>query len=315
MPRNSPGVVESVMRVVAEGKWFGAPGFAHRHEALITLRWDGIRFWKRNLEAKKPAVTLRQRLHIYEPIELTPDDRYGIFGGHLLDLAEVWEAFEARGTTRLEPRPVELPLSGDVRQVQFSPDGRRLFIGRWTGLWDIVDFPFHPESNRRLVSGGVLAVGPDGRTVALSGGTNAGLPCVKLVDLETREELATFVHSNHPQQIVFSPDGRRLGTATMTPSKVRIWDVAGRECAAEFKAFRGAVAGLAFHPSGRFLIAAGRSGEIRCYDTLTNREAGRFQWEIGELRGLALSPDGLTAAVVGSDRGVLIWDLDDLLPH
>jgi WD40 repeat protein len=267
---------------------------------------------------KTPLVMLRLGRRQSESIQFSPDDRLGVFGDALLDLQEVWEAFDhprPRKPALVQAEPVPGPYAGWGTCLQLSPDGQRLFVNRdgdWY-LWDLTDQQLH--SGFRSVPGHLLAVSPEGRLVAVATSFERA---VRLVDVESVEVLATLPHSNGLRALAFSPRradaGHLLATMTEAPSKVRVWDVGSRTCVAEFKAFPGRAVGMCFHPSGRFLIVGGTDGQIRCYDTLTFRETERLDWQVGKLQGLAISPDGLTAAVVGQQRGVLIWDLDDLLP-
>jgi WD40 repeat protein len=68
--------------------------------------------------------------------------------------------------------------------------------------------------------------------------------------------------------------------------------------------------GLAFHPSGRYLAATSNDATVKLYDTETWSVAKVFTWEIGRMRSVAFSPDGMLAAA-GSDKGrVIVWDFD-----
>jgi WD40 repeat protein len=67
---------------------------------------------------------------------------------------------------------------------------------------------------------------------------------------------------------------------------------------------------VAFHPSGRFLAATSNDTTVKLYDTETWTVAKTFTWNVGRLRSVAFSPDGLLAAA-GSDTGkVVVWDVD-----
>lgn len=66
----------------------------------------------------------------------------------------------------------------------------------------------------------------------------------------------------------------------------------------------------AFHPSGRYLFTTSNDATVTVWDTDDWVRVKRFAWDIGRLRSVAVSADGLLAAA-GSDRGrVVVWDVD-----
>ncbi|MBN9523130.1 hypothetical protein J0H58_32220 [bacterium] len=66
----------------------------------------------------------------------------------------------------------------------------------------------------------------------------------------------------------------------------------------------------AYHPSGRYLFTTSNDATVTVWDTDSWARVKRFDWDIGRLRSVAVSPDGLLAAA-GSDRGrVVVWDVD-----
>lgn len=68
---------------------------------------------------------------------------------------------------------------------------------------------------------------------------------------------------------------------------------------------------IAFHPSGRWLAATSKDGNVKLYDTDTWKVSKTYAWNIGRLRSIAFSPDGALAAA-GSDTGkIVVWDVDD----
>jgi WD40 repeat protein len=111
-------------------------------------------------------------------------------------------------------------------------------------------------------------------------------------------------------QLLFSPDGSRL-VIRRGPSLLA-WDA--RDLAGKPQKIRGEgeghFTGLAFHPTGRYLGATSNDRTVKLYDTATWQLARVFAWDVGRMRSVAFSPDGLLAAA-GSDTGrVVVWDLD-----
>jgi WD40 repeat protein len=70
------------------------------------------------------------------------------------------------------------------------------------------------------------------------------------------------------------------------------------------------VTGLAFHPSGRYLAVTSNDATVKLYDTTTWNVAKVFTWEIGRMRSVAFSHDGMLAAAGGDIGQILVWDFD-----
>jgi WD40 repeat protein len=72
---------------------------------------------------------------------------------------------------------------------------------------------------------------------------------------------------------------------------------------------------MAFHPSGRHLYVTSNGGEakdatVHVFDTSTWTRVEQFAWNVGNLKAISISPDGMLAAA-GGDRGdIVIWDVD-----
>jgi WD40 repeat protein len=72
---------------------------------------------------------------------------------------------------------------------------------------------------------------------------------------------------------------------------------------------RRVVRGLAAHPS-RSLLATSSGEDVDFWDVPSWRLTKTFSWEVGRLRAVAFSPDGMLAAVGGAKGQVVVWDLD-----
>lgn len=67
---------------------------------------------------------------------------------------------------------------------------------------------------------------------------------------------------------------------------------------------------IAFHPSGRYLAATSNDSTVKFYDTTSWKLAHAFDWDIGRLRSVAFSPDGMLAAAGGDKGKIVVWDVD-----
>ena len=110
-------------------------------------------------------------------------------------------------------------------------------------------------------------------------------------------------------QLQFAPDGSWL--VIRAGRSLLIWDA--RDFSRKpWKVPGGKLhfTGVAFHPSGRYLAATSNDTTVKLYDTDSWQVAKTFTWDVGRLRSIAFSPDGMLAAV-GSDSGkIVVWDID-----
>jgi WD40 repeat protein len=231
----------------------------------------------------------------------------------------------------LRSRPAAIGImhgdGGVLREIAISPDGKtlavpsgdvRFFDARTqTQIGDPLPLPESGEDS--------LAYNPDGRTLALGGDHQ-----VRLVDAQTRVQLAETAISGVATRMAFTKDGSQLavlvapgdsaaglgeGDAEITIRDAATLEQIGR--AIEPQAFVGAYVGsyyaspqFALTPDDRSLITASEDGELARWDLRSRRKTRTWRIETGGLHGVAVavSPDGLTAAV-GIKHGVQLVDL------
>ncbi|VTR96509.1 xre family transcriptional regulator : Uncultured bacterium genome assembly Metasoil_fosmids_resub OS=uncultured bacterium PE=4 SV=1: WD40 [Gemmata massiliana] len=138
----------------------------------------------------------------------------------------------------------------------------------------------------------------------------------QVYELVTRDPGTGAVHGKIPipgrtvDQLLFSPDGASL-VVRGGPSLL-VWDA--RDLTRKPQKIRGAgkghFTGLAFDPTGRYLAAASNDRSVNVYETATGGLARSFSWDIGRMRSVAFSLDGLLMTA-GSDVGqIVLWDID-----
>jgi WD40 repeat protein len=114
--------------------------------------------------------------------------------------------------------------------------------------------------------------------------------------------------------LAYAPGGKTLALAL--GGGVQLWDVAKGRPRGERADHRDLVRAVAFSPEGGRLLTAGWDGEARLYaaDPATGavlRQAGVYDWKVGRLFDVAISPDGTLAAAGGNEAPYLVvWDVE-----
>jgi WD40 repeat protein/tRNA A-37 threonylcarbamoyl transferase component Bud32 len=222
---------------------------------------------------------------------------------------------------------------GDVlRGIAISPDGKTLAVGggdngvlffdarTYEQIGVLLSIPGENAAGESL-AGESLAYSPDGRTLAVGGDHT-----VRLIDARTHKQLAETAVDGVAARLVFTKDGSQLvvlsppGEATDlggAAAQITIRDAATLEpigLPIEPDAFVGAYVGFyyaaphfALTADDRSLITASEDGEFAWWDLRSRKRTRTLKIGTG-LHALAVSPDGLTAAV-GIERGVQLVDL------
>ncbi len=217
---------------------------------------------------------------------------------------------------------------GGGRVAEASEDGTVAVVNapdalRWQ-LWDVAAAAPLPD---RFELAGTSPAGfrynpvlaPDNRTFAVSAVSDGRVLVWTRGNPAPRLLARTRAGRRYPL-LAFPPDGRFLvGAQTARHGAVTVWDLPGGgvRWSARQEVF---VWAAAVHPSGDLLAVAtvgGPSGRavVRFLDAATGAEVSRFDWnagggKVGRVRCLAFSPDGLTCAAGGSDRRLVVWDVD-----
>jgi WD40 repeat protein/tRNA A-37 threonylcarbamoyl transferase component Bud32 len=216
---------------------------------------------------------------------------------------------------------------GVLRGIAISPDGETLAVAVGSGVlfFDAGTYEQVGEPLRvaRIVDEGSLAYSPDGRTLAVGGDHS-----VRLYDARTRERLAETVVGGSAMRMTFTTDGSQL-VVLFQPgpaqglggddAQITIRDATTLRPigpSIEPEAFVGDYVGFYYQSphfvltaDDRSLITASEDGELAWWDLRSGTKTRTLKIEtVKTSPALALSPDGLTAAV-GIERGVQFVNL------
>jgi WD40 repeat protein/serine/threonine protein kinase len=221
-----------------------------------------------------------------------------------------WRDFEWYYWQRVAHQEV-LTLKGPtrlVRQVHFSPDGRRLIAvseDQTVQVWDTAaGEELFTLKGYAGWTHALAAFSPDGGRVALVSPDRA----VRVVDTATGKELLILKgHTGWVDRVAFSPDGRRLALGG-GGWPVRFYDAGTGKELFTLKGHTGPVNGLAFSPDGRRIVLVGVGRMVRVYDAGTGKELVTLKGHTGQVSGVAFSPDGGRLASASADQTVRVWD-------
>jgi WD40 repeat protein len=159
-----------------------------------------------------------------------------------------------------------------------------------------------------------VAFSPDGRWIA----SGAWDETVCLWDAATGEECASLPQHGIVHDLAYSPDGTWLVSATLSDSKLRIWDVATARLSREIEVPSGRLRFVTVRPDGRRLVATTTPLEASAAQVyhfhVCEVADGRLLFS-AEGKALAYSPDGHWLAVRDVDqKGIILLDAETHQP-
>ncbi|MGH8886638.1 MAG: AAA family ATPase [Egibacteraceae bacterium] len=116
-------------------------------------------------------------------------------------------------------------------------------------------------------------------------------------------------HEDWIRSVAWSPDGRRIATASADRT-ARVWDA---ETGAQLTALRGHedwVVGVGWSPDGQRIATVSRDRTVRVWDAEAGTELAVLRGHDDGVEWVAWSPDGRRIATASYDRTVRIWNAE-----
>lgn len=230
-----------------------------------------------------------------------------------------------RGQFNSEVSKEPYPL---ISEPAFSPDGKVLLAGDWTGVccWEVATGKELPPFKLPPAYLGPFRcfAAPDGRTLLLTASVASQpgyarperevLGRVVLLDAASGRVLRALPAPSTPHCCAFAPDGKTLAVTVPGEPGVQLWEVASGQERGRLQTpgtpSRSTVTGLVFSPDSRVLAAAGRvPAWLRLWDPASGRVVGRLAAPPDLVESLAFSPDGTRLAVGGRENTALVCDV------
>jgi WD40 repeat protein/serine/threonine protein kinase len=117
-------------------------------------------------------------------------------------------------------------------------------------------------------------------------------------------------HASHVTSVAYSPDGRRLLTASWDGT-AKVWDAATGKAVLTLRSLRGpgrAITAAAFSPDGSRLATGTVDGAVEIWDAATGQEVLALKGHAQRVNAVAFNPDGRRLATASFDETAKVWD-------
>jgi RNA polymerase sigma factor (sigma-70 family) len=192
------------------------------------------------------------------------------------------------------------------RSLAFGSDGKTL-LAAFDGALYACDLAADKEPGRVWQSTtqiSAIAASPNAKAAAVATGST-----IHLIDLASGKDVFPIAgHPEHVYKTSITPDGRTVVTAS--GPDLYLWDIATGRLRKRLQGHHDYINGLELIDGGRKAVtSAYQDGSLRVWDLVAEKEAYRIESDDKANILQAVSPDGKTIAVGGSNSLTVLYDV------
>jgi WD40 repeat protein len=222
-------------------------------------------------------------------------------------------------------RPIEMDAT--IRSIDFSPDGRCIFVGTWstpqqhgTRVFDVATCDLTTEG-RESFDANVAMLSHDGRYVVLSRDHHAGakIADISVFDTEANKVCLELVSNEQYQfgygvdRSALSPDNSILAVyareGDSDASTIQAWNLRTKQRLWTKHAHDEPIHCLEFSPNGKLLVSTSDDHTMRFWEPASGKLLRTLKGHRSWVMEAVFSPDGKTLATASVDGTVRLWDV------
>jgi WD40 repeat protein/serine/threonine protein kinase len=284
--------------------------FSPDGKRIVTAGEDGtVRVW--NAEKGQKVLALKGHTAEILSVAFSPNGKC-IFTGSRDRTARVWDT-----ATGIELLTVN-GHTAEVNCVTFSPDGKRIVTGRQDSTARVLDAQTGQEvlvlkghkaqvisvafssDGKRIVTGSYDRTAKvwdaaTGQELLALKGLASWVPQLDFYRgyraRQVLEQLAVKGHTSWVWGVAFSPDGKRIVTASEDRT-VRVWDARTGQEIHTLRGHTGIVWSVAYSPGGTRIVSSSDDRTARVWDAATGKEVLVLKGHTAPVFSAVFSPDG-----------------------
>ncbi|TWU07433.1 DUF4062 domain-containing protein [Stieleria varia] len=283
---DSGSVVESVERLLEEGKWPNEPWvrLLNRPSLLQSAACMTTAFYPR-IDAASVDSTGRFMLMAGRDDSIRRAD---LHTGEVLDV-------------------VELEIKGHLVRLSMTPDGAKAIIvaAYFAWIWDFTDN--HLERVVGTFDGRLSSVSiEDSGRFAIAGDLDGTL---YWIDVSSRIIINKCSAHSDVTTLALSPDGASLITGGGDDCLVKLWSTGSLHCVSELSGHESPVFASCVTPDGNWAATGSKDGSVRVWDLREPKCQAELRIHNSTVNGLAITSDGQTVISGGFDKRICVWDV------